>query len=185
METPSPPWRGWFTPKRAIVGVLALVALVIVVLVWFEPQKLFIDEKVDEAAPDAVETQAESGGNDRVRHGKDQPPVTLGGDFRGLDHETSGRATLSKASDDRYYVRLEDFRTENGPDLVVYLSAAPASAEGREFADDFVDLGELKGNIGNQNYVVPEGTDLEQYRSVVIWCRRFTVPFGAAPLEMQ
>jgi hypothetical protein len=82
-------------------------------------------------------------------------------------------------------VRLEDFRTENGPDLLVYLSSASADAEGTEYTEDFVDLGALKGNIGNQNYLVPDGTKLSKYQSVVIWCRRFKVAFGSAPLQAR
>jgi len=46
----------------------------------------------------------------------------------------------------------------------------------------FVDLGALKGNIGDQNYDVPAGLVLNRYRAVSIWCRRFSVNFGAAPL---
>jgi hypothetical protein len=64
----------------------------------------------------------------------------------------------------------------------VYLSAGDPAGEPRALADDFVDLGRLKGNIGDQNYEVPAGTDLEKYRTAVIWCRRFTVAFAAAQL---
>ncbi len=154
-----------------VLGLVMVVGL-IVVLVWFQPQKLVQDTRVDEAAPAPAETVS-----------KDEGAPPRGGSFSGIDHETSGTATLSLADDGKYYVRLEDFATENGPDLVLYLSTAPSTATGREYADDFVDLGPLKGNIGNQNYVVPGDIDLDKYRSVVIWCRRFTTPFGAAPLD--
>ncbi len=186
--------RRLITPGRLIVGALVLVALLAVVLVWFQPQKLFQDTRVDEAAPGAMEDEGamekqddamdkEEGAMKKDEGAMKDEGMMLAGNFRSLDHPTSGTATLAKADDGHYYVRLEDFETENGPDLVVYLSTAPASAEGREFAEDFVDLGTLKGNIGDQNYVVPDGTDIDKYESVVIWCRRFTVPFGAAPLE--
>ncbi|MDH3497546.1 MAG: DM13 domain-containing protein, partial [Gemmatimonadota bacterium] len=47
----------------------------------------------------------------------------------------------------------------------------------------FVGLGGLKGNVGDQNYDIPAGTDLTRYRTVTIWCRRFSVNFGSAPLS--
>jgi hypothetical protein len=50
-------------------------------------------------------------------------------------------------------------------------------------ASDFVDLGVLKANIGNQNYEIPEGTDLAKYKTVVIWCKAFSVLFGSADLR--
>ncbi|MXW90023.1 MAG: DM13 domain-containing protein, partial [Acidimicrobiaceae bacterium] len=76
----------------------------------------------------------------------------------------------------------EDFRTDNGPDLNVYLSAAPPDAAAGDFDDDFVDLGDLKGNVGSQNYEIPAGLDLDHYSTVAIWCVRFGVVFGAAEL---
>jgi hypothetical protein len=77
-------------------------------------------------------------------------------------------------------VRFEDFRTSNGPLLRVYLSTTAPDGRGSPFDERFVDLGALKGNIGDQNYVIPRGTDLGAYRSVVVWCKRFSVPFAAA-----
>jgi hypothetical protein len=82
-------------------------------------------------------------------------------------------------------VRFEDFEVENGPDLRVYLSRADADAPQRELAGDFVDLGDLKGNIGDQNYLVPGSVDLTRYRSAVVWCRRFSVGFAVAPLHVR
>lgn len=189
MDTPSTgPFRKLLTAKFLITGGVLAVAGAAVVLIWFQPQKLFIDERVDEALPGAMEEEDAMAMDDAMKKeddamAKDDAMMSMGGSFRSIDHETTGTASLAKADDGHYYVRLEDFRTENGPDLVVYLSAAPASAQGREFAEDFIDLGALKGNIGNQNYRVPDDADLSKYRSVVIWCRRFTVAFGAAPID--
>ncbi|MDQ3957617.1 MAG: DM13 domain-containing protein [Actinomycetota bacterium] len=198
MEDRSEDTRRLVTPKRLWIAAGVAAILGVVVLVWFQPQKLFIDERVDEAPPGAMAdedaamdkdgdamTEDAAMDEDDDAMAEEDDAMTLGGDFRSIDHETSGRLSLTKAPDGHYYVRLEDFRTENGPDLFVYLSAAQASSDGREFADEFLNLGRLKGNVGNQNYLVPDGTDLEQYRSVVIWCRRFTSPFGAAPLELR
>jgi hypothetical protein len=45
-----------------------------------------------------------------------------------------------------------------------------------------VQLGRLKGNIGTQSYELPDGVDLVELDNVVIWCERFSVPFGTATL---
>jgi hypothetical protein len=80
-------------------------------------------------------------------------------------------------------LRLEDLRTSNGPDLFVYLSATLAQGPRQAFDGGFVSLGRLKANQGNQNYQIPAGVDVRRLRNVVIWCRRFTYAFGAAPLR--
>ena len=132
---------------------------------WFAPWKLFVDERVSEAP--AV--------------GR----VVAGGAFRGLEHQTRGGAAVVAAPDGRLSLRLEELATSNGPDLVVLLSPTPASDDSwTAFGDgDVLTVGPLKGNLGSQSYALPAGTDLARYRSVVIWCRRFSVAFGAAPLD--
>jgi len=80
-------------------------------------------------------------------------------------------------------LRLENLATSNGPDLRVYLSTTPASSDWHGYDRDYVDLGALKGNLGNQNYALPDGVDLSRYRSAVIWCRQFSVGFAVAPLS--
>jgi hypothetical protein len=82
-----------------------------------------------------------------------------------------------------HLLRFENFRTTNGPDLVVYLAAhaAPASA-GDVTEAGFLGLGKLKGNVGNQNYRIPANVDVSAYRSAVIWCELFGVLFSPASL---
>jgi Electron transfer DM13 len=149
----------------AVAGVLAAAGGV----AWFQPQKLWIDERVDEALPGPVAAP---------------PDVTTlsTSSFRSLGHATSGRASALVLPDGRRFLRLDGLRTSNGPDLHVYLSAAPVDAPRDSFDDDFVSLGRLRANQGNQNYAIPAGVTLDRYRSVVIWCRRFTYAFGAAAL---
>ena len=65
----------------------------------------------------------------------------------------------------------------------MYLSTNPPDGPEGEFDDDYVNLGRLEGNLGSSNYVIPVGTDLSRYASVVIWCDRFNSAFGAAPLR--
>jgi hypothetical protein len=91
-------------------------------------------------------------------------------------HNTEGQVKVLRLNDNTNFLRLEDFKATNGPDLYVYLSTDMG-------ASDFVNLGRLKGNIGNQNYEIPQGTDLSKYTTVLIWCQAFSVLFGSADLE--
>jgi hypothetical protein len=107
--------------------------------------------------------------------------TTYAGTFVGVNdgiHNAEGMAKVIRLDDASMILRLENFKATNGPDLYVYLATD-------ESASDFVDLGRLKGNIGNQNYEIPEGTDFSRYDTVLIWCKAFSVLFGSAELEPQ
>ena len=93
-----------------------------------------------------------------------------------------GDALVLNDGSEQRFLRFENFSTSNGPDLRVYLSASDANGDSGAFDDDFVDLGVLKGNIGDQNYEIPVGVDLSVYDTVVVWCVRFSSPFTAADL---
>lgn len=102
----------------------------------------------------------------------------LEGTFIGVDdgiHNVDGIAKILTLVDGSKILRLENFKSTNGPDLHVYLSTD-------KMASNFMDLGRLKGNIGNQNYQVPDDTDLSKYNNVLIWCKAFSVLFGNAQL---
>lgn len=163
------PWR--------TAAVVVVTAMAVFVLVWFQPQKLVIDESVNEAAPAATEAGPDA--EPAATPTPTQAPVPAPTQFRSIDHETTGSVLVV---DD--VIRFEDLDTSNGPDLRVYLSTSPPTGPRDAFDDDYVELGRLKGNIGDQNYDVPPGTDLSRFRSVVIWCKRFSVPFAAAPLAL-
>jgi hypothetical protein len=124
---------------------------------------LFYDIAVQEALPEA------SG----------SPTVVYGGSFRDADdfHRASGTAQILRSANGTHYLRFEEFRVTNGPDLFVYLGAT------EDVDQAFLDLGRLKGNVGDQNYQIPADADLIRYRTVIIWCRAFSVPFGYATLS--
>jgi hypothetical protein len=108
--------------------------------------------------------------------------IVATGTFHGAAHSTSGRATVY--SDNT--LRLTHFKTSNGPNLHVLLIAATDAQDNDDFIKkgiERIDLGPLKGNEGDQNYTVPAGTDLDKYKAVSIFCERFSVNFGAAPLD--
>jgi hypothetical protein len=117
--------------------------------------------------------------------GSDGDLTTLStGSFKGLAHSTSGKAILYRTKEGGFVLRLENFETSNGPDVRVYLVQGTDAANDAVIkAGNFLDLGALKGNVGNQNYTIPADAQIERYQSVSIWCRRFNVNFGAAPLE--
>lgn len=92
-------------------------------------------------------------------------------------HNAEGEAKVIPFQDgDSNILRLENLRVTNGPDLYVYLATDKT-------ASDFVNIGKLKANNGNQNYDIPAGTDLTKYDTVLIWCRPFSVLFGSAELS--
>jgi hypothetical protein len=109
------------------------------------------------------------------------------GKFVTHEHDTSGTAAIVRLPDGSRILRLEGLDTSDGPDLEVWLSDAGVvgGKAGWHVFDDgrYRSLGQLKGNHGNQNYVIPADLDLAEFRSVSIWCNRFNVSFGAAPLS--
>lgn len=97
------------------------------------------------------------------------------------DHETKGKVEVLK-KDGRAYVRLaEDFSTAEGPDVKLLLHKMHPP-EGFD-KGDYINLGELKSLSGAQEYAVPDGVDLNEYKSVVVWCGKFNIVFGAAHLQ--
>ena len=160
-----------FIAKRKIM--LTAIGVPMLVAAWwaFRPEKLWINQKVDEAAP-----FASAGGA--------QPLYT--GSLTGKAHQTSGRATIYSAPGSKQYLRLTDFMTSNGPDVHVLLARADDRNLNQEIVKDqleSVELGPLKGNQGDQNYDVQSSVDLEKYNAVVIYCERFHAVFGVARLE--
>lgn len=201
LETVTPPTsrRRWWRRPAVVLPIAAVgVVAAVVVLVVFQPWKLFVDDVVDEALPGAVASAPASVAPSSEPASPSEPaapsptaaaaPVELArGTFVTHEHETTGSVRLLDLPDGTRVLRIEGLDTSNGPDLRVWLSDQPV-LEGRDgwfvFDDGaYLELGRLKGNVGNQNYVVPPGTDLESLTSVSIWCARFAVSFGAAALD--
>jgi hypothetical protein len=116
--------------------------------------------------------------DESMNQGSETNDSLLTGSFIGVGdgiHEAQGIAKVIPVESGGSILRLEDLVVTNGPDLYVYLSTDKS-------ASDFVNLGRLKANIGNQNYPIPDGTDMTKYDTVLIWCRAFSVLFGSAEL---
>jgi len=145
--------------KVLYIGV-AIIALVLLYLFVYVPlQSIKIDEPVPMAAAEPGEDE---------KSGAMQVVGTTG-------HPASGTVRIV-AADEKQYVRYENFKTINGPDLYVYLSK---DLEAREF----INLGPIKATEGNINYEIPEGTNLTEYRYVLTWCRAFSVLFNSAEIS--
>ena len=132
-----------------------------------------IDEAMNDAvSPSSSTTTASDGLNNAI----------ISGSFIGVNdgiHNAEGIAkVIPLQQNDANVLRLENLKVTNGPDLYVYLSTDKS-------ASDFVNLGKLKANNGNQNYNIPTGTDLKKYDNVLIWCKAFSVLFGSAELKAQ
>jgi len=153
--------------NRAKITLLALIIAVAGAWYAFRPERLFINQRVNEQFPTA------SAANNQLAAGQ----------FHSGAHETKGMATVLQLADGKKTLRLTNFATSNGPDVHVYLVAATDAKDNEAVTKaGFVDLGSLKGNIGDQNYELPANADLAKYRAVTIWCKRFSVNFGTAPL---
>ena len=161
--------------RTAIIG----LAIVVVAGGWyaFRPERLFVNQTVNEslgAVMDTADTKAST---------VIAPTTVATGSFHSNAHDTRGTATILSLSDGRRVLRLTNFATSNGPDVRVYLVAAPDVQDNATVKTaGFVELGPMKGNIGDQNYDIPLTVDLANYRTVTIWCKRFSVNFGSAPL---
>lgn len=199
--------------RRTLVAVGAGVAtLALVVGLWaFQPWKAFTSSTVDEALPGAVPTSQLEASVERVppsgtadgstadgtvvspsaapgatpNRAPAAPVVLAEGSFVNQEHDTSGVAKVIELVDGSRVVRLEGFSTSDGPDVHVWLTEQDAGGSWGKYDDGrHVKLGKLKGTNGNQNYAVPADVDLAGLRSVVIWCDRFNVAFGSAPLRL-
>jgi hypothetical protein len=166
--------------RKTLVIAVAIIALA-TGWYFFRPERAFIDREVSEAFPVAGETPAAA-----TPSAPADDSALATGRFHSNAHETRGVATIHRLRDGRRILRLTGFETSDGPDVRVYLVAAADVNEAAEVkAAGFVDLGALKGNIGDQNYAIPDAVDFSRFRSVSIWCRRFSVNFGAAPLVVK
>jgi Electron transfer DM13 len=149
-------------PAVLIAGAIAWYA--------FRPERLIVNKAVSEALP----TVAQAASSEKT---------LASGSFHTVAHDTSGTATIHELADGSRVLRFTNFKTSNGPDVHVYLVAAADASDSETVKKaGFIDLGEIKGNIGDQNYTLGPQVDLAKYRAVSVWCKRFSANFGTAPL---
>jgi hypothetical protein len=196
--------------KIAIVGIIAVIAIAIGT---YTISPLFINTTIDEPLPDTSPnmgfeefmklsederaiigknmTQDERDNimrvfaqenitiNDEMNLPENQTNNMLAGNLIDAGdgfHMASGQVKVLQIPDGTQILRFENLDVTNGPDLYVYLATDTT-------AKDFVSLGRLKGNMGNQNYPIHENTDFEKYNTVLIWCQAFSTLFGSSKLS--
>ena len=159
--------RGW------ILGVVLMAGAG-----WylFRPERLFVNSRVNEGL---ITASASAVPGERPK----EPMVVLSGRFHSVAHETRGTASVhelgdgySSAAPDRFH----DVKWSRRPRLSDRIFGRLRQRDRHQ--GGLLELGKLKGNVGDQNYGIPAGTDLAKYRAVTIWCRRFGVNFATAPL---
>lgn len=187
-------------------GAGLIIGIPVVAFGWWLLAPLFVDTTVDEDFPltenatipsnisqSEAETVMMTMAKVETKMDEEMPKemieaanvVLKSGNFRDGDsfHKGEGSATIYKLADGTQVLRFEDFKVTNGPDLRVLLVNHP-NPEGRGDLDSgYEELAKLKGNIGNQNYTIPNSIDVDQYGSIVIYCKPFHVVFSVASLN--
>lgn len=189
--------------KRTWIIVGVAVVVPVLAVGWWLGSPLFLDTEVNEEFPmsadaivpddmtqEEVEKEMEEAAAEPDNSSsedmpdEDGPVLVVSGPFEDFDdfHEGTGSATIYQLDDGTHVLRFEDFEVTNGPDLHVLLvpNGAP---DGRDDITGYVDLGSLKGNIGDQNYDIPADVDVSEYDSVVIYCQPFHVIFSTATIS--
>lgn len=149
---------------------IAIVVVIAVFAAWyaFRPERLVVNRTVNEAFPASPQSSAQT---------------LESGTFYGIAHPTAGTATIYRLADGSRILRFTNFKTSNGPDVHIYMVAADDAKDSASVEKaGFIDLGSIHGNMGDQNYALGPDVDLSKYRAVSVWCKRFSVNFGAAPL---
>ncbi|YCK83677.1 DM13 domain-containing protein [Arthrobacter sp. D3-18] len=189
---------------RILASVAGLVILTTVVVgaALFQPWRLFTSSSLNEALPAAPFSTSSEPADKPAAIGTPSPtasgptapaptppvpaaPLILSsGAFQSQEHETHGTAHLVKLADGSHLLRLENLASSDGPDVKVWLSSLEAGGDWFKYRSGrYVDLGAIKATHGNHNYAIPPGTDVAGLTSVVLWCDRFSVAFGSAPLS--
>lgn len=195
---------GWFVALSVVLGKLTkgrrdlrpftrgaflLTAVTVsAIAAWTTFRDETVNEQIVTAAPaPAAQQPAAREDTAAAADGTPEPDrkqnvLLASGGFKPLTHgPAAGKARVIELPDGRRKLTLSDgFSVDNGPDLRVYLVAGDPTADDQ--VRDYVDLGGLKGNKGNQQYEIARDTDVKRYDTVYIWCRAFTVGFARAPL---
>lgn len=201
--------RHWRKQYWWIVAVLVVLGAPVA---WYLGSPLFINRVVDEPFPTSTGTgdfpmskgttvpqgmtqqqvedtmmkasKVETSANETMPPGAEKGKVVARGTFAGADniHKGEGTATVYRVGQD-LILRFDAFKSTNGPDLHVLLAKHAAPKTSADIKEGYVEIAKLKGNIGSQNYTLPQGTILTEYRTVVIYCKPFHVVFSTAPLK--
>ena len=150
-------------PRKLLYVVGAVVAITVLAFAYYAISPLFRNIQANEQAP------VSSGPAPQVNS-------TLSGQVVGTTgHPASGTARIVSA-DGKNFVRYENFKTINGPDIYVYLAKDLDAKE-------FINLGAVRATEGNINYEIPSGVNVADYTYVLTWCKTFSVLFNYAEIS--
>ena len=135
---------------------------------YYAISPFFINIKLDEALPETKQMESKAMEKSQVQ-AVSAPVIGTTG------HSASGTAHLVKV-DGKNYIRYENFKTINGPDLYIYLAKDLDAKE-------YVNLGILRATEGNVNYEIPADVNLQDYKYVMVWCKAFGVLFNYADIS--
>lgn len=167
-----------------------------VIVNWWLLSPFFVDDVVDEefvtsiaeqqaTTPPTTAASTDDAATTTVAATVQDGPVLLGaGSFVGLaGHSGSGDAGVFRNPDGSQVVRFEHFDIENGPDLEVYVVPG---ADQVSLAGGSIHLGALKGNVGDQTYEIPAGSELTPGAwTILVWCEAFRVEFVGATVVLN
>ena len=150
-----------------------ILAIVILGIAYYGISPVFRHTRVNEAVPKTTPIAQDS--TLPTSPSTTPPANTVGAEVIGTTgHPASGTARIVEANGVKY-VRYENFKTLNGPDLFVYLAKDKNATE-------FINLGAIKATEGNVNYEIPANVNLKDYPYVLTWCRTFHVLFNSAQI---
>ncbi len=157
-------------PKHILIGIFAIA---VISFGYYAISPLFRNIRVDEAIPAAPEAASPAETERADSTAAESVAATNPAPVEGTPgHPASGQARIVR-SGGKTYLRYENFKTINGPDIYVYLSKDLDAKE-------FVSLGPVRATEGNINYEIPEGVDPREYPYALTWCKAFSVLFNSA-----
>lgn len=159
--------------KKILYGVLILLGIIVIAFVYYVVAPAFIKIRVDEAVP-VSEIREQEQQEQQQEQRETQTPSVSAQIIGTTGHPASG-TVRNLTIEGKQYIRYENFKTINGPDLYVYLAKDLDAKE-------YVNLGVLRATEGNVNYEVPADVNVSEYRYVMVWCKQFSVLFNYADM---
>lgn len=162
--------------KKKVIAIILILFVVVALAVL----ALFIVRNVNEKPPVVVDQSMNPSSNEETSAATSQEKIYTA-TLSGTDdiHWGQGTITINSNQDNPVLSFKDDFKVAQGPDLFVYLSPNAAGAELGEFAS----LGALKAIEGAKDYVLP--SNYKDYKTIVIWCRAFSVTFATAEFNFN
>ncbi len=173
-----------------VTGIIGFSVFTWLFFGFFGIQALFTEKRVHEAVPLVITENPPNKDENTEKNLQDMGPrVIAQGSFEQGDstYTIQGKAVITEQNGVRT-LSFTDFDVTNGPDLFVYVVSSPSpdnnAVKEAVRAGSFINIGELKGNIGNQTYILPPDLTLDKNSVISIWCRRFSRNFGTANFQL-